>query len=133
MKAKNVAFYVHRRRQHMELVAIVVAHQGSQVSRGALVPGDQQEFRDHLALRDPWDHEEIKATMANQEAKARQAPRDLKGPRAQWDHKELKVTQVRKEAKALQAQRGIQAHGEVTGNSVCLKIWTTTRTQDWSR
>ncbi len=94
----------------MDLVrkVIVVAHQESRVFLGALVPRDQQVLRDLPALKDPWDHEDIKATMANQEAKAPKAPkapRDLKGPQDQWVHKESKVTQVRKEAKANQAHR----------------------------
>ncbi len=86
----------------MELVGIVIvaARQESQEFQAALVPRDQQVLRDLLVLKDLWDHEETKATMANQQAKARQAPRDLMDPRAQWDHKELKVTQARKVAKA---------------------------------
>ena len=70
----------------------VVPRQESQVSLGALVPQDPQVSRDHPAHKDPWDHVETKAKMANQEVKASRAPRDPQG------------------------------HRRVTGNSVCLKI-----------
>ena len=114
----------------------VFARQESQESQAALDPRDQQALRDHPALKDPRDHEETKVTRASQEAMDHQDPRDLqgrwdlKGPQDQRVQEEPKVTQVPKEAKALLASRDLQGYWEVTGNSVCLRILTTTRTLD---
>jgi len=69
-------------------------------------------------------------TPAIREARALQAPRALKELGAKRAHKEPKVTLAIREAKVLQAPRDLQAHWEVTGNSVCLKILTTGRTVD---
>ncbi len=94
------------------------APQESQGSQEVLDPRDQQVLRDHLALKDPPDHEETKVTPANKEV------RDLQGhwdPRAQWVQEEPMVTKVLKEAKVLQAPRDLQGHWEVTGSSACLK------------
>jgi len=59
--------------------AAVVEHQESQVSLVVQVQRDQQVSRDRPARRDPWDNVETGAMMANQEAKALQAPRDFQG------------------------------------------------------
>ena len=60
---------------------IAFAHQESQVSQGTRDPRDHQVLRGHPAHKGPPAYEETKATMANQEAKAPQAPRDLKEPK----------------------------------------------------
>jgi len=69
-------------------------------------------------------------TPAIREVRVLQAPRDLKGTRANRAHEEPKVTQAVKEVKAHQARRAFQARGEVTGNNALGKKWTSTRILD---
>ena len=79
-------------------MVLAFVHLESQVSQGALDQRDQQVLRVLPVLKDPRDHEEIKATQANKEVKARKASRDLqghwdlKGPQAQRVQEEPRVT-----------------------------------------
>ena len=115
---------VLNRPHHMDLAVMVLAfaRRESQVCRETLDPRDRQALRAHPASKDPQDRVETKATMANQEVKAPQVPRELRDPRAQRAQQEPKATQAIKEAKAPQAPRDLRGHWEVTGNSAFGKI-----------
>ena len=101
----------------------VSMHQEFPASQGALDPRDQQVLRDQqviMDLKDPWAHEETKATKEPVEDRDHQvpvvtkvkmvplAPRDLKDPQVQLVPLETRVILVLVESKVPLAPKDVK-------------------------